>query len=57
MNEHAQPQQPPQRRRTNELPTIKNAEDARAEKAVDDRLAAVRRWIDEDDDACCRGID
>jgi len=26
-------------------------------KASDERAAAVRRWIDDDDDSACRGID
>jgi hypothetical protein len=32
-------------------------DDARARKALDDRWEAVRRWIDADDESCCRGID
>jgi len=33
------------------------ADDERARKVVAERHAAVRRWIDEDDEAECRGID
>jgi hypothetical protein len=46
-------------RRTREEPLSQSAGavDARSRKAVEDRNAAVRRWIDEDDDSCCRGID
>jgi hypothetical protein len=36
---------------------VAGASDARARKAHDDRCEAVRRWIDDDDDSCCRGID
>jgi hypothetical protein len=36
---------------------LAGAEDARKRSALDDRCRAVRRWIDEDDDSCCRGID
>lgn len=32
-------------------------EDTRARKALDERWQAVRRWISEDDESCCRGID
>ena len=31
--------------------------DNRPRKAVDERVEAVKRWIGEDDDSCCRGID
>ena len=30
---------------------------ARMRKAMSERCAAVRRWIDDDDDPACRGID
>jgi hypothetical protein len=47
------------RRRTRDESTTKGpgADDARARKALDERWEAVRRWIAEDDDSCCRGID
>jgi len=45
-----------QTRDTSPLP-IAGARDVRARKPLEDRCEAVRRWIDEDDDACCRGID
>jgi hypothetical protein len=52
-------QQNPPRRRTREHATLQASgpDDARARKAIDDRWQAVRRWISEDDDSCCRGID
>jgi hypothetical protein len=33
------------------------ADDARTRRVVDARSEAVRRWIGDDDDAACRGID
>jgi hypothetical protein len=33
------------------------AEDARKRSPLADRCKAVSRWIDDDDDAFCRGID
>ena len=33
------------------------SEDARKGKALDERTAAVRRWISDDDDSVCRSID
>jgi hypothetical protein len=36
---------------------IQGVDDVRAKKALDDRCKAVTRWIGEDDDSCCRGID
>lgn len=30
---------------------------ARMRKAMSERCAAVKRWIDDDDDSVCRGID
>ena len=50
-----QQRQPRRTRETSQLQTI-TGDDVRR-KALDDRNAAVRRWIDDDDDACCRGID
>jgi len=48
-----------QRRQTRDTSPVHGAgpDDVRARKAADERNAAVRRWIDEDDDSCCRGID
>jgi hypothetical protein len=37
--------------------SFEDAEDSRARKAMDERWQAVRRWIDDDDDDACRGID
>jgi len=56
---HMTEQQNRKVRRTREEPLSQSAGavDARSRKAVEDRNAAVRRWIDEDDDSCCRGID
>jgi hypothetical protein len=52
-------QQNRNRRTTTEQLNVSMAgvQDARKQSALDDRCKAVRRWIDEDDDACCRGID
>jgi hypothetical protein len=52
-------QQNRSRRRTREQSTVpaSGADDVRARKAIDDRWQAVKRWINEDDDSCCRGID
>jgi hypothetical protein len=33
------------------------ADDARTRRAIDARSEAARRWLGEDDDAACRGID
>jgi hypothetical protein len=38
-------------------PGFPDGEDSRARKAIDERCQAVRRWIDDDDDDACRGID
>jgi hypothetical protein len=46
------------RRRTREQPIVPGAHDDRREhSALVDRWQAVRRWIEDDDDAACRGID
>jgi len=37
--------------------TQHSTEEPRTRKVVAERHAAVRRWIDDDDDAACRGID
>jgi hypothetical protein len=52
-------QQNRNRRSTREesVVSVAGSEDARKRSALDDRCKAVRRWIDDDDDACCRGID
>jgi len=52
-------QQNRQRRPSREEPTMQasGGEDTRARKALDERWQAVRRWISEDDESCCRGID
>jgi hypothetical protein len=49
-----------QRRRTDLYDARRSAneaDDARTRKAMDARFEAVRRWIGDDDDAACRGID
>jgi hypothetical protein len=52
-------QQNRNRRTTKEQSAIQSAgaEEARKGTALDDRCKAVERWIGQDDDACCRGID
>ena len=45
------------RKTTHPRLTQPESEHDRSHKAVDDRVAAVRRWIDDDDDSACRGID
>lgn len=46
------------KRRSNDQLTAKKADDARARKVFDERSAAVRRWVEDDDEcAACRGID
>jgi hypothetical protein len=46
------------RRNTLEQPIVHGTHDDRREhSALVDRCQAVRRWIDDDDDAVCRGID
>jgi len=45
-------------RRSTHHPTQREVDEARVHKAMDERRAAVRRWIDDDDDdAACRSID
>jgi len=44
-------------RSTYQALTQRTTDDARTRKIVAERHAAVRRWIDDDDDAACRGID
>jgi hypothetical protein len=49
-----------QRRRSHQFDGNRSpaeADDARTRRAMDDRFAAVRRWIGDDDDAAFRGID
>jgi hypothetical protein len=52
-------QQNRNRRTTKEQSAMQSAgvEEARKGTALDDRCKAVERWIGQDDDACCRGID
>ena len=50
-------QQTRQHRLTRETSPLPVVNDNRPRRAIDDRAEAVKRWIGEDDDACCRGID
>ena len=50
-------QQRNRRRLTYEGLTQQESEASRKAKPIDERVAAVRRWIDDDDDSACRGID
>ena len=42
-------------RETSPLPIVTDV--TRVRPALDDRCEAVKRWIGDDDDSCCRGID
>ncbi len=49
-----------QRRRNMQYPhgaPLCDVDDDRARKAIDDRSTAVRRWIEDEDEAAVRGID
>jgi hypothetical protein len=52
-------QQNRDRQNTKEQPAIPTAgvQEARKRSALDDRCKAVSRWIEEDEEACYRGID
>src|SRR4051812_45976482 len=53
MNEPSERQRSPSRDVKNE----RRGDSGRERRAMDDRCAAVRRWIDEDDEPAVRGID
>jgi hypothetical protein len=55
---HMTEQQNRNTRNTKEQTAVQTSgADDKRRSVLDDRCKAVSRWIEEDDDACCRGID